>query len=101
MKNISVFQDENANYCVIVGTDDRVEAEAALRKQEDEWFGPLAQRDPDNELEKPMNMDDFVAGDIYHGTYKGEECHYWGDDPAAYFDGGKYTTEPGFIAPLY
>ena len=56
---IHVFQDENADYCVIVGTADRAQAEAALRKQEDEWFGPLEGRDPDSEIEKPMSMDGF------------------------------------------
>ena len=38
---IYAFMDENADYVVIVGTNDRVAAEKALRETEEEWFGKL------------------------------------------------------------
>ena len=93
-KEIFVFQDENANYCVIVGTDDRAVAEKALRDQEDEWYGK------DHE-EKPIPFDNFGSADIYFGKSKknGEEQYYWGENPKDYFD-GDYTTENGFVAGL-
>jgi len=95
---IYAFMDENADYVIIVGTDDRVAAEKALRKTEEEWFGKLEDRNPDDQAEQPISMDDFSAADIHVGTYKGEEgVYYWGDSPQKFFDGAKFTTEDGFI----
>jgi len=85
--------DEDANYCVIVGTNDRKEAEKALRENEEMWYGK------DYE-EKPIPMDDFGLADIYYGKQKnGEDGYYWGDKPNEFFE-GKYETEDGFVASL-
>ena len=97
-KNILVFQDENAQFCVVVGTNDLIEAETAVRNQEDEWYGK------DHE-EKPIPMEYFYPAYIYYGKSDetqggdGEEQYYWGDKPDAYFK-GKYTKEDGFVANL-
>lgn len=93
-KNIQVFEDEDATYCVIVGTSDLKEAEEALRKQEIEWYG-------ENHEEEPIPIEDFGKADIYLGTKNGEEnFHYWGDEPEKFFDKGKYETLEGFITYL-
>lgn len=94
-KKIFVFQDEDANYCVIVGTADIKKAEKALRDQEEEWYGK-------EHPEEPIPVDDFQAAVIYYGTAKvgGEDFYYWGDNPQDVFVGGKYETEEGFIASL-
>lgn len=89
---VFAFMDEEGDYCVIVGTNDRVRAEKVLRDVEDEWYGK-------NHEEKPIPMDDFSHGDIYYGIKKGEEGYYWGDkDPKDFFDDGKYVKTEGFIA---
>jgi len=31
---------------------------------------------------------------------QGQDGDYWGKHPANHFDGGKFTTEPGFITML-
>ncbi len=88
---IYVFQDENADYCIIAGTNDRDAALRALRKTEDEWFG-------ENHTEEKLDINEFSAADIYHGTKNDEDGYYWGaDDPAKYFDGGKYEKLDGFV----
>jgi len=92
-KTIEVFMDDDANYCVIIGTTDRTEAEKALRENEEMWYGK------DHE-EKPIPIDDFGLADIYYGKQKnGEDSYYWGDKPKEFFE-GKYETEEGFVAPL-
>ena len=86
--------DDNGDYCVIVGISDINEAEKALRRTEREWYGQ-------EHTEPPLAIEDFSAADIYHGTKNGEDCYYWGNnDPAIYFDNGKYERERGFIASL-
>lgn len=89
--------DEEAYWMIIVGTDDRVAAEKALRKTEAEWYGK-------GHAEERMPMDFFSAVTLYHGEKKGSEGYYWGtdvaSDPTKYFDGGKYDVEPGFVAPV-
>ncbi|MDZ4227861.1 MAG: hypothetical protein U1E54_01305 [Candidatus Levybacteria bacterium] len=92
-ENIIVFTDEDANYCVIVGTDDRGEAEKALREQEEEWYGK------DHE-EKPIPMEDFYSADIFYGEKNGEDYYYWGHEPKKHFDGGKVEILEGFVANL-
>lgn len=93
-KEISVLMDEDANYCVIVGTNDIKEAEKALRKQEIEWYG-------ERHEEKPIPIEDFYLADIYYGRPKGdsEDGYYWGTKPEEFFE-GSYKTEEGFIAAL-
>jgi hypothetical protein len=93
-KKILVYEDDDANWCIIVGTNDRDKAEKALRETEDEWYGKP-------HMEESMLMDDFSAATIYCGTKnKQEDTYYWGDKPEEWFDDGKFTTEDGFIAPL-
>jgi len=94
-KDIFVFEDEDANYCVIVGTKNIKKAEKALRKQEEEWYGK-------NHKEKPIPIEDFTGATIYYGTAKvgGEDFYYWGENPQDMFVGGKFETEYGFIASL-
>ncbi len=95
MKRIFVFEDEDANYCVIVGTKDIKKAEIALRAQEEEWYGK------DHE-EEPIPIENFRPVVIYSGTAKegGEDFYYWGENPQDKFVGGKFETEEGFIASL-
>lgn len=89
MEKIFVFQDENADYCVIVGTFDVKKAKKALREQEEEWGC-----DPE-----PWNRFDKTY--IHHGKKDGEDGYYWGsEEPSKYFDDGKFVTERGFVAPL-
>lgn len=89
MKKIFVFQDENADYCVIVGTFDTKLAKKALRAQEEEWGCD------------PEPWDKFEKTYIYHGKKGGEDGYYWGDKhPSKYFDDGMWVTEQGFVAPL-
>lgn len=99
--DIYAFMDEQGDYVVIVGTSDRAAAEVALRKTEEEWFGPPSERNPNDRMEQPIPFDEFSAADIFCGTYKGEEdvC-YWGNNPENFFDGGKFTTNDGFIAVI-
>ena len=97
MKNNKAFvlMDDDARWCIIVGTDDRKVAETALRETENEWYG-------ENHLEEPIPFDDFGSVIIYYGKPKGEseEVYYWGEkDPKEYFE-GSYETEQGFIAGL-
>jgi hypothetical protein len=105
-RDIHVFQDEDANYCIITGTSDRKEAEAALRRQEEEWFGPLEKRNFDDAMEKPFDFDKFSPATIYQGQRGGEEgFYYWGNEPGDFFDRSgdeevSYTEEPGFMATL-
>ena len=93
-KEIFVFMDEDADYCVIVGTNDKKEAEKALRNTEVEWYGK------DHE-ENPLPIDDFYLADIYHGKQKNGDdgSYYWGNKPEEFFE-GSYTTEEGFVANL-
>ena len=93
-EQIEVFMDEDANYCVIVGTDNRGIAEKALRENEDMWYGK------DHE-EEPIPIEDFSLADIYYGKSKQgeEESYYWGDNPKEFFE-GDYETEKGFVASL-
>lgn len=90
-ENVSVIMSEEGDYVVIVGTTDCAKAQQALRAQEEEWYGK------DHE-EPSIPMDDFAVADICSGSHKGEETMYWGNNPASYFDGGKYDTEEGLIA---
>lgn len=92
-EQVIVFQNESADYCVIVGTDDKGEAEKALREQEEEWYGK------DHE-ERPIPMDDFYSADILYGEKDGEDYYYWGRHPKPHFDGGKVEILAGFVANL-
>lgn len=69
MKNINVFEDDNANFCYIVGTKDPKEAEAALREQENLWFGDDESK-WDGEIEKRMDFNEFYPVTFYiRGQY--------------------------------
>ena len=85
--------DEDANYCIIIGTSNKVEAEKALRKAEIEWYG-------ENHEEEPIPFEDFYLADIYSGKKDKEDGYYFGKEPEKWFDGGKFETEKGFIADL-
>lgn len=85
--------DDDANYCVIVGTDDKGEAEKALREQEEEWYGK------DHE-EKPIPIEDFYSADILYGEKNGEGFYYWGHEPFGKFDDNKCEIMEGFVANL-
>lgn len=92
-KDIYVFQDDNANYCFIVGTDDPIIAEKALREQEDQWYGPENERISD--LEKPLDFSKFDPTKLY---IRGEIIH-WDKN---LFSGmrGRIAERDGFAAPL-
>ncbi len=92
-KEIIVFMDDDANYCVIVGTEDRDEAEKALRETENEWYG-------DNHEEAPIPIDDFYMADIYYGELNGEPFYYWGPKEKIKFPEHSYELLPGFVASL-
>ena len=81
---------ESEDFIAIVGTNDRKVAEVALREAEVEWYG-------ENQEEAQLDIEKFSLADIYFGEHKGEEMHYWGNDPQIFFDGGKYETIEGFI----
>ena len=49
----------------------------------------------------PIPMDNFSAGEIYYGTYKGEESYYRGQRSASQLKDTSVTTEPGFIVVTY
>ena len=90
-----VMMDDDANYCVIVGTKSKKEAEKALREAEIEWYGK------DHE-EDPLKIEDFYIADIYSGKQKvnsEEGMYYWGIEPDKFFE-GKYKTEKGFVCNL-
>ena len=89
---IQVFMDDDANYCVIAGTNDRVEAEKALRETEEEWYGK------DHE-EKPLAIEEFYSVDIFYGQVNGEPFYYWGDKSKMKFEGEVENLE-GFVANL-
>lgn len=89
-----VFQDENATYTFIVGTDDPKEAEVALRKQEEEWFGPLEGRAMDS-MEAPLDFDEFYPVTFY---VRGDYMHW--DKEALPKGKGRIAERKGFMAPL-
>ena len=92
-EEIYVFEDEDANWCVIVGTNDIKKAEKALRETEIEWYG-------ENHEEEPLLIDDFYPATIFYGKQKnGEDGYYWGQEPHEFFE-GKYEKEDGFICNL-
>ena len=62
-EEIYVFEDEDANWCVIVGTNDIKKAEKALRETEIEWYG-------ENHEEEPLLIDDFYPATIFYGKQK-------------------------------
>lgn len=93
MKKIHVFQDDNASYTFIVGTDDPIKAEAALRAQEDVWYGPLAERTSD--IEKPIDFVLFSPATIYS---RGEFVHF--DKGGLPVGKGRISEQPGFICPI-
>lgn len=90
MKKAFVVEDEN--YVVILGTNDRVEAEKALREAEVSWYG-------ENHEEPQLDFEQFGLADVHRGTHKGEEdTLYWGDNPSDFFDPNTdVETEEGFI----
>jgi hypothetical protein len=93
-KEINVFMDDDARYCAIVGTTNKVEAEKALREQEEEWYGK-------NHEEKPIPFIDFGAMTFRVGEKNGETLYDWSDkNPSEVFDGGKFEKIDGFLAAL-
>ena len=92
--DIFVFTDEDASYCIIVGTTDKAKAEKALRETEIEWYG-------ENHEEESIPFEDFYLATIYYGTKDKEDgCYYWGENPEKWFDDGHFETIDGFIANL-
>jgi len=94
MKNINVFQDDDANYCYIVGTSDPKEAEEALRKQENIWYGDDERKWDASIGEKRMSFDDFSATDFY---IRGERISTEKEELQGR---GRIAKREGFIAPL-
>lgn len=92
-ENIEVFMDEDANHCIIIGTNDIGEAEKALREQEKEWYG-------EKHEEEPIPIDDFGRADIFKGEKNGEDYYYWGHDPLGKFDNNKWEILEVFVANL-
>lgn len=92
--NIQVFQDENASHCFIIGTDDVVEAEEALREAEEGWYGPIEKRDMST-YERPM---DFAAFDRQTFYLSGENIFL--SKEAAKGTKGRLAIREGFLAPL-
>ena len=96
MKNniIYVFQDDNANYCFIVGTADAGEAESALRLQERVWYGEDESK-WNGTTEKRMPFDIFYPTKIYS---RGE---FVSPVRAELPKGrGRIAERDGFMAPL-
>lgn len=91
--NITVFQDDNAMYCFIVGTADPVIAEKALREQENVWYGAESERT--SELEKPIAFTKFDPTKLY---IRGEAIHW--DKEALPVGKGRIAVRDGFVAPL-
>lgn len=93
-KNITVFQEENAIACYILGTTDPIEAEKALREQENIWYGDDESK-WDGTIEKRMNFDDFSPRTFYiRGEHIAENAE---DLPKKK---GNYGKKEGFIAFL-
>ena len=92
-EDIIVFMDEDATYCVIAGTDDKVEAEKALRETELEWFGEGYEN-----AEGKMNMDDFGLVDMLEGERDGETYYYWGKKSDKKIFDKEYKLIKGFMA---
>jgi hypothetical protein len=94
MKKITVFQDENASYCFIIGTHDPEAAEAALRKQEEFWYGSDESK-WDGRIEKRMPFDAFYSMSF---AIRGEQIGWHGHDlpPGK----GRVAIREGFMAPL-
>lgn len=92
METPIVFMDEDANYCVIAGTNDKEVAEKALREQEEEWYGK------DHE-EKPLDFNEFYPADILYGEVNGEPMYYWGPKDKIKFN-GPYENLEGFVCNL-
>lgn len=87
-----IFVTEDENYIVIVGTNDRVAAEKALRDAEVTWYG-------ENHEEPQLDFEQFALCDIYRGTKDGEEnTVYWGENPGSFFDANTdVEIEEGFV----
>lgn len=93
-QQILVFQDDNANYCFIVGTSDEKEAEAALRAQENVWYGDDESK-WDGTIEKRMSFSEFSPTKIYS---RGEFVSH--DREALPKGRGRISVRDGFIAPI-
>ena len=92
MSDIQVFQDDNASYCFIVGTSDEKEAEAALREQENVWFGEDESEWRD--FEKRMDFADFGRMTFY---IRGERIAFNREELPGR---GRVAIREGFLAPL-
>lgn len=92
--DILVFQDENANYCFIVGTSDPEKAEKALRRTEKSWFGPVEERDLNSEIEKPLDFSKFEPTTLY---IRGDKITW---DKNELQGQGRIAVREGFIASL-
>jgi len=94
MKNIQVFEDDNAMFCYIVGTTDEKEAEAALRAQENIWFGDDESK-WDGGIEKRIPWSDFGHATFY---IRGENITIEKEELPP--KRGRIAVREGFIASL-
>lgn len=86
--------DDNALFCFIIGTADPVEAEKALRAQEDIWYGTDEGKWSD--LEKRLSFSDFGACTF---RIRGEFMS-WENGPELPPKKGRVTTREGFVTAL-
>lgn len=93
---ITVFQDENAIACYILGTDNWEEAEKALREQENVWYGDDESK-WDGTLEKRIPADNFSPRTFY---IRGEHIAENPEDLPRGKSVGNYAKREGFIAYL-